>query len=162
PMQIESRIDQDPSISRELTLWGQRGSRVIRGNLLVIPLRDSVLYVEPIYIQADNPNSLPEVKRVVAAQGDRLAMAPTLEEALRQIVVGPAPKAPPATRPAPTTLATPDLARQAAAAYQRLKDAARQGDWGTFGQALEELGRLLEEMGGPIGEVPDTAEKTGR
>jgi hypothetical protein len=162
PMQIESRIDQDPSISRELTLWGQRGSRVIRGNLLVIPLRDSVLYVEPIYIQADNPNSLPEVKRVVAAQGDRLAMAPTLEEALRQIVVGPAPKAPPATRPAPTTPATPDLAHQAAAAYQRLKDAARQGDWGTFGRALEELGRLLEEMGGPTGEVPDTAEKTGR
>ena len=150
PMQIESRIDQDPNISRELTLWGQRGSRVIRGNLLVIPLRDSVLYVEPIYIQADNPNSLPEVKRVVAAQGDRLAMAPTLEEALRQVVVGPAPTAPPpATRPTPTAPAAPDLTRQAAAAYQRLKDAARQGDWGTFGRALEELGRLLEEMGGP-------------
>ncbi|HHY92480.1 MAG TPA: UPF0182 family protein, partial [Firmicutes bacterium] len=110
PMQIESRIDQDPNISRELTLWGQRGSRVIRGNLLVIPLRDSVLYVEPIYIQADNPNSLPEVQRVVAAQGDRLTMAPTLEEALRQIVLGPAPTAPPpATRPTPTAPVAPDL-----------------------------------------------------
>lgn len=149
PMQIESRIAQDPNISRELTLWGQRGSRVIRGNLLVIPLRESVLYVEPIYIQADNPNSLPEVKRVVAAQGDRLVMAPTLEEALRQIAAGQAPAAPPPTaQPTPQLPPAPDLAHQAAAAYRRLKDAARQGDWGTFGQALEELGRLLEQMGG--------------
>ena len=72
PMQIESRINQDSTISKDLALWNQQGSKVLRGNLMVIPIKDSLLYVEPLYIQADNANSLPEVKRIIVAYEDTI------------------------------------------------------------------------------------------
>jgi len=73
PRQIEARIDQDSFISQQLTLWNQRGSQVIRGNLLVIPIERSLLYVEPLYIAAEK-GQLPELKRVIVGFGDRIAM----------------------------------------------------------------------------------------
>lgn len=82
PMMIESRIDQDSVISPQFTLWGQEGSTVLRGNLIVVPVENSLLYIEPIYLQADNPNSLPEMKRVVVAYQDKIVMAETLDMAL--------------------------------------------------------------------------------
>ncbi|HHY91113.1 MAG TPA: UPF0182 family protein, partial [Clostridiales bacterium] len=85
PMQIEAKIDQDTDISKEFSLWGQRGSTYLRGNLLTIPIENSLLYVEPIYLKAENENSLPEVKRVVVAYQDRLAYESTLEEALAKM-----------------------------------------------------------------------------
>lgn len=84
PMQIESRIDQDTYISQRLSLWSQRGSRVIRGNLLIIPIDNSILYVEPIYLQAET-SEIPEMKRVVLSYNERLVMAETLELAFEQI-----------------------------------------------------------------------------
>ncbi len=78
-MMIESRIDQDSNISPQLTLWSQKGSIVLRGNLLVIPIEKSLLYVEPIYLQADNENSLPEVKRVIVAYKNKIVMEETLD-----------------------------------------------------------------------------------
>ncbi len=84
PMQIESRIDQDTRISQLLSLWSQRGSRVIRGNLLIIPIDDSILYVEPIYLQAET-SELPEMKRIVVSYNNKLVMAETLDQALAQI-----------------------------------------------------------------------------
>ncbi|MBQ4087701.1 MAG: UPF0182 family protein [Clostridia bacterium] len=86
PMQIENKIDNDPDISREMTLWGQGGSTVIRGNLLVIPFENSIFYVEPVYITSENNASLPEMKRIIVAYKDAVAMAPTLEEALSQVL----------------------------------------------------------------------------
>lgn len=86
PMQIENKIDNDPDISREMTLWGQGGSTVIRGNLLVIPFKNSIFYVEPVYITSQNDASLPEVKRIIVAYKDAVVMAPTLEEALAQVI----------------------------------------------------------------------------
>lgn len=85
PFQIESRIDQDPDISRQLTLWNQKGSSVIRGNLLVLPIAGNFLFVEPIYIQSDTTGSIPEMKRVVVAYEDKLIMTETLGEALKEI-----------------------------------------------------------------------------
>ena len=84
PLQVEGRIDQDPTISSQFTLWSQAGSRVIRGNMLVIPIGDSNLYVEPIYLQAEN-GPIPELKRVVVSTGNRVVMEPTLEEALTKL-----------------------------------------------------------------------------
>ena len=86
PMQIENKIDNDPDISREMTLWGQGGSTVIRGNLLVIPFKNSIFYVEPVYITSQNNASLPEAKRIIVAYKDEIIMAPTLEEALSQVI----------------------------------------------------------------------------
>ncbi len=86
PMQIENKIDNDPDISREMTLWGQGGSSVIRGNLLVIPFKNSIFYVEPVYITSQNDASLPEIKRIIVAYKDEIVMAPTLEEALAEVL----------------------------------------------------------------------------
>src|SRR5699024_8123088 len=85
PQQIENRINQDSSISKELNLWAQGGSEVIRGNLLVIPIEDTVLYVEPIYIESSNESLLPEVKQVVVAYGDHMIMEENFDKALFHI-----------------------------------------------------------------------------
>ncbi|NIK11050.1 UPF0182 family protein [Alkalibacillus almallahensis] len=84
--QIENRINQDSVISQELNLWSQGGSSVIRGNLLTIPIEDTVMYVEPIYIESSNETSLPEVKQVVVAYGDYIVMEPTFDDALEELV----------------------------------------------------------------------------
>ena len=80
PLQVEAMIDQDTTISRQLSLWDQRGSRVIRGNLLVIPIDESLLYVEPVYLRAEE-NDIPQLKRIIVSDGETLAMEPSLEEA---------------------------------------------------------------------------------
>lgn len=85
PLQIESRIDQDPEISKQLALWDQKGSSVIRGNLLALPVAGNFLYVEPIYLQSEKAGSIPEMKRVVVAFQDKIVMTETLEAALSQL-----------------------------------------------------------------------------
>jgi len=85
PMQIEARIDQNPDISQLITLWGQKGSRVIRGNLLVIPIENSLLYVEPLYLQAEK-SEIPELTRILAVYQSQVAIGETLEEALENRV----------------------------------------------------------------------------
>ena len=81
-MQIESQIDQNTEISKEFSLWNSSGSKYTRGDMFVIPINDSILYVEPVYLEASSDTSLPEVKRVIVAYGDRIAYEPTLAEAL--------------------------------------------------------------------------------
>ena len=78
PAQIEARIDQDTTISQQLSLWNQTGSRVIRGNLLVIPIDDTLLYVEPLYLSAES-RQLPELKRLIASTGERVVMAQNVD-----------------------------------------------------------------------------------
>lgn len=87
PEMIEARIDSDTEISQKLTLWNQQGSMVIRGNLLVIPIENSLFYVEPLYLQAQN-SKMPELKQVIVAAGDRLAWGETFEAALEKVFVG--------------------------------------------------------------------------
>ena len=84
PRQIANRINQDTDISRQLTLWDQRGSQVIRGELLVIPIEESLIYVQPIYLRAEGGN-IPELKRVVVAHENRVVMGETLEEGLNAL-----------------------------------------------------------------------------
>lgn len=85
PLMIESRIDQNTDISEQLTLWSQQGSKVLRGNVIIVPIENSLLYIEPIYLQADNENSLPEMKRVIASFKDDMVIAKSLDEALAKI-----------------------------------------------------------------------------
>jgi uncharacterized membrane protein (UPF0182 family) len=93
PMQIEARLNQDPDISKQFTLWSQGGNRVIRGNLIVIPVGESNLYVEPIYLQAEQ-GRLPEMKQVVLASGNRVVMEATVDAAMRALLGGPTPTRP--------------------------------------------------------------------
>lgn len=144
PMQVESRINQDPFISQQLTLWNQQGSRVIRGNLLVVPVEGALLYVEPIFLQAER-SQLPELRRVVVAQGPRVAMAATLDDALARVLDG-RPSPPPAVDRVPPV--RPDLATEALRRYRAAQELLRRGDLAGFQRELEELGRLLEQLAG--------------
>jgi uncharacterized membrane protein (UPF0182 family) len=149
PMQVESRIDQDPVISQQLSLWNQRGSQVIRGNLLVIPVDQSVLYVEPIYLQAE-ASQLPELRRVIVAYGNRIAMQETLGASLAQVMGGAAPvteELPQPQTPAPSTEGDQaDLIRQADAHYKAGQDCLQAGDWACYGSEMDALGQILETL----------------
>jgi uncharacterized membrane protein (UPF0182 family) len=156
PMQVESRIDQDPQISKQLSLWNQRGSQVIRGNLLVIPIDQAILYVEPIYLQAE-ASQLPELRRVIVAYGSRIAMAETLAEGLAQVMDGglPVGAAPvPSEAPEPG-VALPvlegdlaELVLEADARYQAAQECLRTGDWACYGVEMEALRQALESLVG--------------
>ena len=141
PMQVEARIDQDPYISQQLTLWNQRGSSVIRGNLIVIPIDGTLLYIEPLYLQAES-GQLPELKRVIVTHGNRVAMADDLSSGLAQ-VLGEAPAAT-AVEPPPSDPAA--LARSAQAHYEAAEECLRRGDWACYGAELEALARDLEAL----------------
>jgi len=148
PRQIEARIDQDPTISEQLTLWGQKGSTVIRGNLLVIPIEKSVLYVEPIYLRAER-GQLPELKRVVVASGDLIVMEKTLAECLNAIYAGlPAEDELPAT--APSTPEKPDrlaeLAQLAQEHYDKAQEYLKEGDWAGWGEELAKMAEVLRQL----------------
>jgi hypothetical protein len=153
PQQVESRIDQDSTISSQLTLWGQRGSRIIRGNLLVIPVEDSLLYVEPLFLEAE-ATALPELKRVIVAFGDKIAMEPTLEGALRAVfdqqpAAAERPEPPEEGEVPPADLAgldTAQLIQLASDLYDRAREALRNEDFSAYGEYIDELGRVLTEL----------------
>jgi uncharacterized membrane protein (UPF0182 family) len=155
PMQVESRIDQDPRISEQLSLWDQRGSQVIRGNLLVIPIGQAILYVEPIYLQAE-ASQLPELRRVIVAYGSRIAMAETLAGGLAQVVSGD--QAASAEAPADTQASEPrqgalgsageiaELILEADARYQAAQDCLIGGDWACYGAEMDALQQVLQVL----------------
>jgi uncharacterized membrane protein (UPF0182 family) len=167
PSQIEARIDQDPEISEQISLWDQLGSQVIRGNLIVIPLNNSFLYVEPLYLRSEN-SALPELKRVIVASGGRIAMRNTLDQALAALLEAAPTAVPVADVPAADVTesdqtpieeneATPtprpavsgtveELVDAANAHFEAAEAAQRLGDWTTYGQELDALRETLLEL----------------
>ena len=146
PFQIEARINQNTEISQQISLWNQMGSRVIRGNLLVVPIEDSILYVSPLYLRAES-GQLPELKRVIAAYGDRVVMEETLPAALAALFKESALVAPLTARAgAPSSGPANERAREALGHYDRAIDRLKAGDWGGFGTELDALRPLLEEL----------------
>jgi len=146
PKQIDARIDQDAFISQQLSLWSQRGSQVIRGSLLAIPIEKSLLYVQPLYLAAEK-GSLPELKRVITAFGNQIAMEETLEQSLQRIFGG----RPAGERPQVAALpqaAGPEktLVSRALEHYTRSQEFLRQGNWAGFGEELKKMEGLLNEM----------------
>jgi uncharacterized membrane protein (UPF0182 family) len=140
PLQVEALIDQDTLISQQLSLWDQRGSRVIRGNLLVIPIEQSFIYVEPVYLIAED-SDIPQLKRIIVSDGEQVAMASRLEEALA-VVFG----APPGPRVYPDKQTETESERisKAKEALSAAESALRDGDWDTFGRAMQQLKDWLE------------------
>ncbi len=139
PNQIEAMINQNTTISQQLTLWNQQGSRVVRGRLVVTPIENSFLYIVPLYLQAEGTN-FPQLKRVIAVAGDKVVMEPTLDEALDALFGRPQP-APASAQP--TASAPPPALAQARAQLDEARQALQQGDWAKFGTAMEELQRQL-------------------
>ncbi len=145
PSQIEARIDQDPFISQRLTLWSQKGSDVIRGNLLVIPVDESLLFVEPIYLQATG-NQLPELKRVIVAHADRVVMAQTLGEAVAQIFGQAQPEGDEQLRPEEEVLPLSELIERANDLFDQAQQMIQEGDWSGYGATLNELRQALRDL----------------
>lgn len=146
PQQIVGRINQDPYISQQLSLWDQRGSSVILGNLLVIPIDGTLLYVQPLYLQAESTR-LPELKRVLVAYGNRVVMAETLEAALAQALSGAAAGVPSEEIPAtPASGDVAELARSARAHYEAAQECLQRGDWACYGAELAALEADLEAL----------------
>ncbi len=150
PKQIANRINQDTDISGQMTLWDQKGSQVIRGELLVIPMQESLIYVQPIYLRAEG-GTIPELKRVVVAHENRVAMAETLEEGLNILFGGAANTSGHTTVAA--TNGTPGIPTvdanaigQAQQHYDRAIAAQRAGDWATYGREIEQLGTILKQL----------------
>jgi uncharacterized membrane protein (UPF0182 family) len=153
PYQIQARINQNPDISRQYSLWNQMGSKVLLGNLIVIPIQESLLYVEPLYIRAQN-GQLPELQRVIAAYGDRVVMGEELQDTLASLfnrpssTIAPAPsQAPPLISGLPTTAAPPSgvALKSAADHYAQALTALRAGDWTRFGSEMQALGEALRQ-----------------
>jgi uncharacterized protein len=149
PFQIEARINQNTEISQQISLWNQMGSRVIRGNVLVIPVEHSILYVSPLYLRAET-GQLPELKRVIAAYGDRVVMADTLLQALVALFqAAPAPATPVVAAAGPFAAPAPppgNLAAEALDDYDRAIERLKAGDWTGFGARLDALRPLLQSL----------------
>lgn len=154
PMQIEAQIDQNTKISQDFSLWSQAGSRYSRGNLFVIPIENSLLYVEPIYLEASN-SAIPEVKRVIVAYGDKIAYEPTLTEALQSLFG----KIPGLTDSLPSggtqggsnseesgSLTQDELISKAQAAYDNAQNALKNGEWAAYGRYMDELEEALNQL----------------
>lgn len=159
PEQIQSRVNQSPTISQQLTLWNQGGSMVIRGTLLVVPVQNAVMYVEPLYLAAQGGSSIPELKRVIVAYSDHAVMEPTLGDALNVIFggqSGAAAEAATATSTSgPAATSQPEMAipaslrkliQQANQHYEKAQQDLRQGDWSGYGQEMQKVGQILKQM----------------
>lgn len=161
PQQIENRINQDSVISQQLNLWSQGGSEVIRGNLLAIPIEDTVLYVEPIYIESSNETSLPEVKQVVMSYEDHIVMEATFEEALEKILnnIDPEADTPPPTEDEEGQQAEVDedteqqpiigaeaLLQEFSDLFRQYQEALSSGDWEKAGEIMKELETKLNTL----------------
>ncbi|MDX1636753.1 MAG: UPF0182 family protein [Balneolaceae bacterium] len=156
PAQIEAKIDQDTEISRQLSLWDQRGSQVIRGNLMVIPIEDSFLYVEPVFLIAEGVD-IPQLQRVIATTGERVVMEPTLDLALEQLF-GKAPARPetPVVAAGDTTIAASQQPQTEATLpveykqfgevqklWEEAQQALNEGNWQQWGEKMDQIKELL-------------------
>lgn len=150
PIQIEGRINQKPDISAELTLWGQHGSHVFKGNQLVIPINNSFIYVEPVYLQSQE-GQIPELKRVIVIYKDQIEMRPTLDEALQAIFN--------ASEVQDSSIVQPESgfggvaksflsakAKEALEHYNKAVESLKQEDWDTYGRELQTMKAILSEM----------------
>ncbi len=150
PYQIQALINQNPQISQKYSLWNQMGSKVILGNLLVIPVEESLLYVEPLYIRAEN-GQLPQLQRVLASYGGYTVMDNDLDSSLAALFTNPNAQATIAVKSPVAPLALPANAApslQAAAGHYNLAlQALRQGDWAALGTEIQKLGQSLGQPG---------------
>lgn len=150
PMQVEARINQQPDISSELTLWGQQGSQVFKGNQLIIPIKNSFLYVEPVYLQSEQ-GKIPELKRVIVAYNDQIEMRETLEESLQAIFNSSGSQDTTVVQQVKnienivnTSLSA--KAQEALVHYNKATEYLKQNNWAGYGKELQEMKAILSEM----------------
>jgi len=175
PAQIEARIDQDPLISQQISLWNQSGSAVVRGNLIVVPVGDSLLYLQPVYLQSTS-GALPEFQKIVVASPTTIVWGDTLTEALTLLLAqqgdGPGPSPTPTPVPSPGSspgpTATPGptlppdgeipadvpgLIEYANTHFELAQDALKAGDFATYGAEIRKVEDALQRLDALTGGV---------
>jgi len=149
PQQIVAKAKQDDVISPQISLWNQQGSSVSTGNLLVIPIENSILYVLPLYLESSE-TKIPELKRVIVALGDKIVMGETLPDALSKLVGGNVSETPQIKETKqvgkPTVQGNTQLIQKISDTYKAAKSASQNGDWAKYGEQINKLGKLIEEM----------------
>lgn len=148
PQQIESRIDQDAEISKQLTLWDQGGSRVLRGSLLVIPVEKSLFYVQPLYLEASG-GGLPELKRIIVAYENSIVMEENFELALVKIFggrVSSISKEEQGVSPVKEKLEHKALIRETRENFNMAQEALKRGDWAGYGEKIKAVQQFLKEL----------------
>jgi len=145
PMQIEARINQDAEISKQLTLWSQKGSSVIRGNMLVIPVEDSLVFIEPLYLKAER-SEMPELKRVIVSYSNRMVMEKDLGSALEKLFIDRQYASSASDVPRDILTDLKDYAGRAYRYYMNAQKHMRDGNWSEYGKELEKLRETLNTM----------------
>lgn len=152
PYLFKQKINQDPVISKEISLWNKEGSEVQYGDTMIIPINKSLLYVDPIYIRATGKNSIPEMKRVVVGYDDKLILAESIDTALEQIFnyTGTQPQAPNTPTvpnvPANVDEAVKEKIKAAKDAFEKAIEAQKNGDWAKYGEYIKNLQDILNEL----------------
>lgn len=151
PMQVEAQIDQNTEISKEFSLWNSSGSSYSRGNLFIVPIEDSLLYIEPVYLEATN-SSIPEVKRVIVVYGDRIAYESTLADALNSLFGEGSAEESEGSEEGETSggsdaeLSQSEIIAKAQEAFDNAQQAQQDGDWAKYGEYLIELEKYLNML----------------
>jgi len=152
PRQVEARIDQQTAISSELTLWSQQGSEVFRGDLLIIPIEESILYIEPVYLMATDQSNLPELKRVIVAYGEQIEMEKTLSEALQKIFGKGMAEAtslqlePRFDQSQIKDRSINELVGKADQIFQAAQKSLREGNWAEYGRYQNQLQEIIQNL----------------
>ncbi len=145
PYLFRNKLNQDTTISKELSLLDARGSSVNFGDIVITPINDSLLYVVPLYLVAEGENSIPEVKRVIVSNDDRIVIAESLDKGLEDLFgYGPGGETP--GEPGEPGEVPGDLVQQALQLYEAALEAQREGNWAEYGRLIEELGKVIEEL----------------
>ena len=165
PMQVEAQIDQNTEISKEFSLWNSSGSTYSRGNLFVIPINTSVLYVEPVYLEAQN-SSIPEVKRIIMVYKDQIAYGETLADCIinlfgydmnadstvkpddSSIIDGGGSEDEGGESDVPEAMTQAELIAKAQEAFTNAQEAQQQGNWAAYGTYLDQLEDYLNQLAG--------------
>lgn len=146
PILFKNKINQDTLISKEVSLWDKQGSQVIYGETLIIPIKNSLLYVEPMYLRARGENSIPEMKRVVVSYNDKIILAKTIDEALNQLFNYSSVIDKEDNNIDENIEYNNEDITEAKDLYQKAIEAQKDGNWSEYGQYIEKLGKLLEKL----------------
>ena len=157
PMQIENRINSDTEISSALTLWGQGGSNVIRGNMMIVPVKDSILYVEPLYMMSGDKSALPELKQVILAYNEKIVMKSSISEVLFSLFGEKLPdgfdeevtdfeKLPEENNEPEAELTYEEVAKAVIESFKNVKESSSNGNWEDFGKFMTELEKSISEL----------------
>lgn len=150
PYLFKQKLNQDTTISQQLSLWNKEGSKIVYGDTTILPIKSSLLYVEPVYLRASGVNSIPEMKRVIVGYGNKLVMAEDINSALTQIfTVAPNVQSPEVVAPIVSSTggtASSAKIKEANDLYQKAVEAQKAGDWTKYGENIKKLGDLLNSL----------------